>query len=342
MLLNNQESCVINGGHTTKYFKLKRGARQGDPISAYLFILALEIFFIIIKTNKNIHGLEIFDHEYLYTAYTDDTTFFLEDISSIKVVLKDLLHSFSGFSGLRPNFTKCEIAGIGVLKSVNVALWGMKCLDLTKECIKVLGVHISYNRKLQGDKNFCDMVKNISNIIKLWRMRHLSLGSISKIVYLALLIPNSVLEELKQIQKTFLWRNKRAKIKHDTLCNHFTEGGLKSVDIKHKFSALRCSWIQRLYNEKLSRVEANPSEIYSCKAFGKYFKFHSNLYISFDLICTFPIFYQNIITSWCNIALNNFFNTFVKIEYRVVYYKEFLDNQINNVCNFFDRNKLCV
>ena len=32
ILLNNQESCVINGGHTTKYFKVERGARQGDPI----------------------------------------------------------------------------------------------------------------------------------------------------------------------------------------------------------------------------------------------------------------------------------------------------------------------
>ena len=32
ILLNNQESCVINGGHTTKYFKLERGARQGDPL----------------------------------------------------------------------------------------------------------------------------------------------------------------------------------------------------------------------------------------------------------------------------------------------------------------------
>ena len=51
----------------------------------------------------------------------------------------------------------------------------MKCLDLTKECIKVLGVHISYDRKPQDDKNFCDTVKNISNVIKLWHMRHLSL-----------------------------------------------------------------------------------------------------------------------------------------------------------------------
>ena len=30
VLLNNQESCAINGGKTSKYFKLERGTRQGD------------------------------------------------------------------------------------------------------------------------------------------------------------------------------------------------------------------------------------------------------------------------------------------------------------------------
>ena len=32
ILLRNQESCVLNGGTTTKYFLLERGARQGDSI----------------------------------------------------------------------------------------------------------------------------------------------------------------------------------------------------------------------------------------------------------------------------------------------------------------------
>ena len=38
ILLECQESCIINGGNTTKYFELQKGARQGDPISAYLFM----------------------------------------------------------------------------------------------------------------------------------------------------------------------------------------------------------------------------------------------------------------------------------------------------------------
>ena len=42
-LISKQESCVINVGNITQYFHLERGARQGDPVSAYIFILALEV-----------------------------------------------------------------------------------------------------------------------------------------------------------------------------------------------------------------------------------------------------------------------------------------------------------
>ena len=78
MLLEYQESCIINGGNTTKYFELQKGARQGNPISAYLFILCLEIVFILIRADKRVKGINIFKHTYLHSAYTDDTTFFLK------------------------------------------------------------------------------------------------------------------------------------------------------------------------------------------------------------------------------------------------------------------------
>ena len=44
-----QESCAINDGNTTQYFHLERGTCQGDPISAYIFILALEVLSFLVR-----------------------------------------------------------------------------------------------------------------------------------------------------------------------------------------------------------------------------------------------------------------------------------------------------
>ena len=126
----------MNGGIITRYFPLQSDAR---PISVCLFILCLEILFILIKNDPNIKGVEIFKYCYLYTAYADKTTFFLKDENSI-VHHSEKLKLFSDFLGLKPSTTKCEVAGIGVLKGVQVAVCGMKCIILRNEAIKILGV----------------------------------------------------------------------------------------------------------------------------------------------------------------------------------------------------------
>ena len=76
VLLNKQESCVLNGGKSTGYFPLQRGVRQGDPISAYLFIIVIEILFLMVRKNPKINGIEIFGIKHLLTSYADDTSFF--------------------------------------------------------------------------------------------------------------------------------------------------------------------------------------------------------------------------------------------------------------------------
>ena len=58
-----------NGGVTTQYFKLEKGVRQGRPVSAYLFILCLEVLFKTVKNNKDIKSLKILGNTFLYTAY---------------------------------------------------------------------------------------------------------------------------------------------------------------------------------------------------------------------------------------------------------------------------------
>ena len=54
---------------TLKNFKLERGTRQSDLISAYLFIIVLEVFFQVIKETSNIKVAKYFRRN-LSTALT--------------------------------------------------------------------------------------------------------------------------------------------------------------------------------------------------------------------------------------------------------------------------------
>ena len=117
--------------------------------------------------------------------------FFLKDNISVFETL-NIFHKFSLVSGLNPNI-KCEIAGIGTLKGVIVVLCGMKSLNLTKETVKICGLHFSYNKKLEHEMNFQTNIVKIESVLRLWRMRNLTTEgtilvfkslAISKIVHL--------------------------------------------------------------------------------------------------------------------------------------------------------------
>ena len=171
--------------------------------------------FRIIKETSNIEGFEVFQKKFIYTTYADDTTFFLKNTESVRNLLETFKH-FSQFSSLKPNKSKCEIAGIGVLTGVKVALCGMRCVNLHENTIKILGIHYSYNKQLENDENFKKYIAKIENVLKLWRARNLSLEgkitvfkslALSKITHLALVktIPPSIIDQLKKTQKNFIW-----------------------------------------------------------------------------------------------------------------------------------------
>ena len=65
-----------------------------------------------------------------------------------------MVDTFSYFSGLKPNLRKSEIVGIGVLQGVQLAVCGMRFIDLNHNTLKVLHTHFSYTTKNCKRDNF--------------------------------------------------------------------------------------------------------------------------------------------------------------------------------------------
>ena len=48
-------------------------------------------------------------------------------------------------------------------------------LNLMEYSMKILGVHILYNKKLEDNMSFQVVIKNVTSVLKVWQMRNLSL-----------------------------------------------------------------------------------------------------------------------------------------------------------------------
>ena len=73
------KAVTVVNGNISKPFEIRRGCRQGDPISGYLFILVMEILALLLrkvgkaKPYRTKYGLEHF-----MDMYADDLSVFLE------------------------------------------------------------------------------------------------------------------------------------------------------------------------------------------------------------------------------------------------------------------------
>jgi hypothetical protein len=187
-IYNNTESTVTNNGHMSDKFKISRGIRQGCPVSPYLFIMAVEVMAISIRSRKNIKGIKVNNTEFKLTQLADDTTLSLQDIES---VINSLicLKEFSQISGLNLNIDKtigkCIGSLAGMIPNIDFKI------QWTKEPIHTLGVTISDDPNVIHECNFLPKLQKIKTILNIWKQRRLSLKHVKgKVVILkSLIIP---------------------------------------------------------------------------------------------------------------------------------------------------------
>ena len=73
----------------------------------------------------------------------------------------------------------------------------------------------------------------------------------SKPVYIGTMksLSQDLPDELRRMQKEFLWQGKRAKIKHSTMIGSYEKGGLEDVDLESKFQPLQIIWVRKILDK---------------------------------------------------------------------------------------------
>ena len=188
------------------YFILERGVRQGDPLSPYLFVVAIESLAIAIRKNPAIRGIMIGNEEIKLLRYADDMTAVFSDINSAQALF-DLLEVFKKPSGLLLNTTITEGVWIGSSRENKAKPFGIKWPN---EPIKALRVHYTYDLKLLHENNFIERLESVKKLINIWSSRGLSIYGkvtimksliIPKLVYISLLLPTpkEIIQELNRL-----------------------------------------------------------------------------------------------------------------------------------------------
>ena len=253
-LYNNVSSCVMNNGFTTGPFTVSRGVRQGDPLSPYLFIIALETLAIKIRNDDSIKGFKIGGETIKLSLFADDMTCFLRDKASY-TSLFGILETFELCSGLRVNHEKTEILALGkiVLHEKDFAKHNL-C-----KMIKILGIYFGYDEKQRNDLNFRQTLKSIKKSIHMWKWRNLSLlgkiqivktFAIPKFMFRAsvISIPKELVKEANFIFYNYIW-NGKDKVKRCALISDIEKGGLKMLDIDSMISARRVICLKKFLED---------------------------------------------------------------------------------------------
>ena len=255
---NGSESCIIQNGHMSDFLKLKRGCRQGDPLSPYIFILCAEILGKLIRKNQTLKGIIINGKEFRLSQYADDTQIFLDGTEkSLKETLS-ILNLYYKMSGLKINIEKTRAIWIGALSHSVEQLCRNQRLDWSQDPFKVLGVTFTTEVFDIWDINSNEIITKIENLCKQWAKRKLTLIgritiikslALSKFTHLFLALPyppEKLIKKLNTIFYTFLWNSGPDRIKRINIVKDLKVGGLRMINIDYFIKALKVSWLRRV------------------------------------------------------------------------------------------------
>lgn len=256
-------SFSINvNGDLCGYFNGTQGVRQGDPISPYLFVIAMEVFGRLLEQKYEAGSIGYHpkgrNPKISHLAFADDVMVFFDSSYASLTELNTTLETFHRLSGLEMNRDKSALYTAGTDESKQENL---ETLGFTKGSFpfRYLGLPLTHKKLKKSE--YSPLLDSISSRFNHWTTKMLSFAGrlqlISSVIcstvnfwISAFMLPKACLKQIESMCNHFLWSGDIAK-KHgvkvawSTVCQPKVEGGLglRNFSIWNKTLALKLIWL---------------------------------------------------------------------------------------------------
>ncbi|KAG7594499.1 Reverse transcriptase zinc-binding domain [Arabidopsis thaliana x Arabidopsis arenosa] len=256
-----QFSVSVNG-HASGYFKSSKGLRQGDPISPYLFVLAMEVFSKLMHSSFAAgfikHHPKTKELDITHLMFADDVMVFFDGSSMSLQGISDTMDLFASWSGLVMNCEKTQVftAGLDPAESSAIANSGFSIGSLP---IRYLGLPLM-SRKLRISE-YSSLIEKMVKRFNSWAASFLSYAGrlllIKSVIYglvnfwsSAFILPKACLKKMESLCARFLWSGsidsfRGAKVAWSQVCYPKEEGGLglRRLDAWNSTLCLKLVWL---------------------------------------------------------------------------------------------------
>jgi len=235
-------SVCVNGS-SSGFFKSSKGLRQGDPISPYLFVLAMEVFSRLL-TSRFANGYinyhpKTSELKISHLMFADDVMIFFNGSEFSLHGINEVLEDFASWSGLHMNKEKTNLyySGLNQGEVTAITRYGF---DVGNLPIRYLGLPLMH-RKLRIAE-YDPLIEKIASRFRGWAVKALSFAGrtqlIASVIYGAVnfwmtsfMIPLGCIKKIESLCSRFLWSGnidsgKGAKVSWSSVCLPKTEGGL--------------------------------------------------------------------------------------------------------------------
>ena len=248
------------------FFSTQKGLRQGDPLSPYLFILAMEGLSQLLARAKELQWIQGFQVgsnpattvNVSHLLYADDTLIFCgadrEQVSNLNTTLI----VFEAISGLYINMLKSAIYLVNQVDNLE-ELAGILSCKIGSLPTTYLGLLLGASFKSSGIWN--GVIEKMEKRLATWKMQYLSMGgrltlinsvldSIPTYCMSLFPIPGSILKQIDRLRRRFLWEgnsltHKYSLVKWKSVTQPKFQGGLGIRNLQLHNKSLLMKWLWR-------------------------------------------------------------------------------------------------